>query len=82
MDPPLLRSHKLIASSINSFVEIFGEKNVRLLITLIFLKKMNSFENAPKKALTLQLQGGSVPDMDQYTLEQLLKLGKLKLKAC
>ena len=32
---------------------------------------MGGVENAPKKALTLQLQGGSPSNMDQYTLEHL-----------
>ena len=70
MEPPLIFPYATI-SLINSFVDIFGEKKYLTTNYLIFLKKKKGGLKIPrKKALTLQLQGGSPSNMDQYTLEQ------------
>ena len=68
MEPPLIFFNKLLTSLIHSFVDTFGEKKYFYTNYLIFSKKIKGGENAPKKALTLPLQGGSPCNMDQHTL--------------
>ena len=66
MGPTLNCINTLLTSQIKSFVDIFGKKNVKHLL-LFFFFYIRGFENNPSKALTLQLQGGSSSNMDQYT---------------
>ena len=57
--PALMCFIRLQTPIINSFVDVFGKKQNLTTNNLIFLKKIRGGgENALKKALTLQLDGG------------------------
>ena len=52
-------------------MDIYGETYIFSKYLLELIKKVRGVENVLKRAPTLQLQGGSLTNKDQYTLVQL-----------